>query len=308
MHAERDLTRVVRSWLQEDEHESADIVLEDVLALLDSTPQHRPWWPVRRLHQMNSIAKFAIAAAAVIVVALIGINLLPRTGGTNVGGPGATASPSPTVSPSRIPSPAPSRAIAFPSAGSLAVGRHTFTEDGVVFSLELANTKWSSSGINCSEGCTKDAGWITTGSGQTATDAWMPIWAVDGVFTDPCKQTAAPEAKTVDALATAVTQIPGTTATAPVDVTVDGHAAKYVEVTIPHTLPCAPNSFHLWYDTDGCGLGPCGRYASAVDSIVRVWVVDVDGKPFWLEGETYKGASPALGQEIKAIVDSVQFE
>ena len=36
MTAEREITRVVRSWLREDEHDSADLVLETVLARLDA--------------------------------------------------------------------------------------------------------------------------------------------------------------------------------------------------------------------------------------------------------------------------------
>jgi len=309
MTIDRDITRIVRSWLQVDEHESADRVVDNVLALLEATPQRRSWWLTRRFAQMNNSAKFAIAAAAVVVISIVGFNLLPRSSSNVGGGPGVSASPSPSASPSTAASPSSSPAIAFPAAGPLPVGRHTFTEDGIVFSLALSTTGWSSSGLNCPQGCTTNAGWIDRGNGQTPTSAWLPIWAVDGVFTDPCTQKAAPAATTVAELASAVTHIPGTTATAPKDVTVAGHAAKYVVVTIPHTLPCAPNSFHLWYDIGGCGGStPCGRYASAVDSIVRVWVVDLNGKPFWLEGETYQGASPSLGQEIQSIVDSVQFE
>ncbi len=37
-----------------------------------------PWWPARRFREMNTPFKLAIAAAAVVVVALVGINLLPR--------------------------------------------------------------------------------------------------------------------------------------------------------------------------------------------------------------------------------------
>ena len=51
MDTERDVTRIVRSWLRTDEHESADRVLDNVLALLDATPQRRSWWPARRIAQ-----------------------------------------------------------------------------------------------------------------------------------------------------------------------------------------------------------------------------------------------------------------
>ena len=42
MSTDRDTTRIVRSWLQTDEHESADRVLDAVLDQLDATPQRRP--------------------------------------------------------------------------------------------------------------------------------------------------------------------------------------------------------------------------------------------------------------------------
>ncbi len=92
MSAERDTTRIVRSWLRTDEHESADRVLDTVLALLDATPQRRSRWPARRIADMNAYAKLAIVAAAVLVVAVIGMNMLPAGGGIG-GGPAATPTP-----------------------------------------------------------------------------------------------------------------------------------------------------------------------------------------------------------------------
>ena len=80
MSADRDTTRIVRSWLRTDEHESADRILGDVLALLDATPQRRPMWPARRIADMNTFAKLATAIAAVVVAAVVGVNLLPGSG------------------------------------------------------------------------------------------------------------------------------------------------------------------------------------------------------------------------------------
>jgi hypothetical protein len=85
MTADRDTTRVVRSWLRTDEHESADRVLATVLSRLDATPQRRSMWPSRRFALMNRLVLAATAAAAVLVVAVVGYNLLPRASGP--GGP-----------------------------------------------------------------------------------------------------------------------------------------------------------------------------------------------------------------------------
>ena len=88
MSTDRDTTRIVRSWLRTDEHESADRVLDAVLDRLDTTPQRRAtWWPARRFPEMNNTAKLALGELAVVVIALLGIGfLLP--GGPSIGGPG----------------------------------------------------------------------------------------------------------------------------------------------------------------------------------------------------------------------------
>ena len=95
MSAERDVNRIVRSWLRTDEHESADTVLQTVLSKLDTTPQRRSWWPTWRSNRMNTYAKLLAAAAAVLVVAVVGYQFLPRNGG-----PGGQPTIAPTIAPS----------------------------------------------------------------------------------------------------------------------------------------------------------------------------------------------------------------
>ena len=90
MSAERDVNRIVRSWIRTEEHESADRVLQTVLSRLDATPQRRSRLPAWRTFRMSRLAILA-ATAAVLVVALVGYNLIP---GLRILGPGATPSPS----------------------------------------------------------------------------------------------------------------------------------------------------------------------------------------------------------------------
>ena len=299
MGTERDVTRIVRSWLLVDEHESADRVLDSVLSLLDTTPQRRSWWPARRITEMNTFAKLAIAAAAVVVVAVVGINLLPAIGGVGPGGPVATPSPSPSPSPSPASSLAP--AADFPPDGPLTAGRHSMTRGGVRLSIDVPASGWHSEQgffIN------KDAGVGPNGASFLFWDP-SPI----GVYADPCAHDVSPPAgpSTAD-LAAAVATLPGTDlVSGPTDVTVGGHPAKLVVVSVREDASCAAGDggFYLWYGDIASGEI---HFASALGETVRVWIVDVNGTRLVIEGESYKGSGPEIEAEIQQIIDSIQFE
>ncbi len=303
MHAERDVRRIVQSWLRTDEHESADRVLDTVLELLDTTPQRRSWWPARRITDMNNIAKLAIAAAAVVVVAVAGYNFLPARGGVG-GGPAASESPSPSPTPQASPSPSP--VAAFPPKGELAVGsRQRLTGGGVPYSLSVPTSGWTSNGE-----------WgIDKSTGVGADDAGFILWpdeAPIGVYADPCAHVQGPPIGASAArLAAAVAALPGTDlVSGPSDVTVGGYPAKLVVLTFGEDADCnadgqiSGEEFYLWYaPSDGNA-----RYATELGATIRVWIVDVDGAIVWIDGETYKGAGPEPGQDIQQIVDSIVFE
>jgi hypothetical protein len=300
MHSEPDVTRIVRSWLRTDEHESADRVLDDVLALLDTTPQRRSWWPARRISEMNTFAKLAIGAAAVVFVAVVGISLLPASGG--VGGvPAISPSPAPSPSPSPSPEPSslPSPAAVFPPAGELGIGRHSMTLVGVPFTFSVLTSGWISDG---NFDIHKDTHVAPDGAG-------FIFWVDDtptGVFVDPCHDGKGPALGSSAAdLAAAVAAVPGTDlVSGPSDVTVGGFPAKHVAITVREDVACAANNFYLWY----APTPDLARYATALGSTIRVWIIDVDGSLVWIDGETYKGAGPEPGQAIQQIIDSIKFE
>ena len=91
--SDRDVNRAIRSWLHEDRHEDVSRIAGAVLDLAETTPQRRAtWWPARRFTEMNKFVTIGLGAAAVVVVALIGVQLIgsPDPGGV---GDGATLSP-----------------------------------------------------------------------------------------------------------------------------------------------------------------------------------------------------------------------
>ncbi len=301
MSAERDMTRIVRSWLRVDEHESADRVLDNVFALLDATPQRPAWWPARRIAEMNTFAKLAIAAAAVVVVAVVGINLVPARDGVGGGGPSAPASPSPSPSPS--PSRSPSPAAAFPPEGPLAIGAHAAVYDGVPLSFSVPASGWTSDGENS----------IGKGEYGQPDYAGIDFWlnAPENVYSDPCAHTplSPPPSTTAAGLAAAVAAIPGTDlVTGPSNVDVGGRPAQHVVLTIREDLACDPHDAYLWYDESTGGATGGWRWAEGLGATYRIWTIDVDGTLVWIDAYTFKGADPEPGQEIQAIVDSIQFE
>jgi hypothetical protein len=103
MSTERDVTRIVRSWLEEGVTALPDRVLDTVLDQVPATHQRRPSRLARRTPTMNNYARLGLVAAAALAVAIGGIALLGRP--SNVG-------PSTPPTPSPIPSVSSTRAAA----------------------------------------------------------------------------------------------------------------------------------------------------------------------------------------------------
>ena len=303
MSPDRDVTRIVRSWLSEDRHEDADRVLNTVLDELDTTPQRRSWWSARRFPIMNSAMRIGLAAAAVVVVVFLGYQFLS---GPNVGGPSPvetpTLSPVPTATPEATPA-----AFVFPDPGPLAIGRHPLTIQGVPLSFSLPTSGWSVD-IN---------GFILKDTAVAADQAAFLFNSPVNIYSDPCAKTplSPPAGPSAADLAAAISTAHGTDATEPSDVTVGGRAAKYVVLTVPEDSGCFgedPIHFYLWYND--CAGNPsvnaenCYRYATAAGDTMRLWIIDVDGARLSIEAETRGAAGPEVEQEIQQIVDSIQFE
>lgn len=117
MSANHDLERRLADfYATEDPSRAPDWVLEAALAKINTTPQRRalvrmPW----RFQNMNTFAKVAVAAMAVIVVGAVGIAVLrpgqtPGVGGGQVS-PGLPSSAPPSASPSPSPFPSVSPAL-----------------------------------------------------------------------------------------------------------------------------------------------------------------------------------------------------
>ena len=232
---------------------------------------------------MNSFAKFGVAAAVVVVAALLGFNYLvaPNVGGPGLGDPSPTPTPSPTVAPT--PSPTPG----WPE-GTLEAGRHEVSHEGVTFSFEVP------------EGWRSTPSLIESGTFPTDGYRWiMYLQRFNAVAADRCTTATTVIGPSVEDLANAMTAIPGTIATDPVEATVGGLPAQMVELTLEPDVPCPLDEFWLF------GLG--SAYPGSPDSTIRVWVFELDGTRYSIFTDQV-GSDPAVGQEIIGIVESTEFD
>ena len=142
MNRSLDVDLVLREYLAESGDRAPDRVLADVAARIAHQPRRRTW----RLHGrpfMNSNAKLALAAAAIVIVAVAGYNLLPRQ--SNIGGPsippsnGVPSTPASTPDPTQAADPL---AGAWTSAPATCADQNAALQRAGYTSAELALGGW----------------------------------------------------------------------------------------------------------------------------------------------------------------------
>lgn len=312
MSTDRDVTRIVRSWLDRGVTSLPDRVLDAVLHQLPATPQRRPWWPARRFKEMSNPLRIAAGAAAVVAIAVAGINLLPKQG---VGGPGAslTSGASPTANPSPVVSASP---VALKdgalTAGTYLVNPSTHpawsacpqpttpgcsdpsAADDIRFTIDVPEGWAGVSGLNV---------WLATAKATAPSGASVGFGRGSWLHSDPCRtDTALPDVKvgpTVDDFANALADHPNLAVTAPVDVTLAGYPGKYVDLQVPPDISRCPTSYFVWEP---------GIYAQGPGQRWHLWILDVDGVRVVVQGTDYAGTSPQHQAELQEVVDSIRIE
>ena len=106
-------------------------------------------------------------------------------------------------------------------------------------------------------------------------------------------------------LATAVSRAPGTKLVkGPSDVTLGGHPAKHVVVTVRKNVGCEPGFFHTWRYVRGGSLWP----TTNVGDTIRVWIVTVNKTRLFIAAATNEQATSDLKKEIQQVVESIRFD
>lgn len=251
---------------------------------------------------MNTKIRIAMAVAAVVVLALIGVNLVPRTGG--VGGPSSTPVPTATAAPT--PSPSPTPAPSLPPSGQIAPG--TYGLDFITFTLPAG---WTLGGAGV---VIKDLG---PAKGTMVLETWQNIATV---YSDPCHwhTTATSVGPTVDEVVAAFVAQKRSTKVTPVDVTIDGYSGKQIDLMVPLNIKvttgtnevggsdvitgCDGGVYNSWTSADGGD-----RYNQGPGQHDLLDILDVNGQTRAIHRVFWQADSAADRAELQAIVDSIKI-
>jgi hypothetical protein len=246
--------------------------------------------------------RVAIGVAGALLVAVAAINLLPNTKllvpSARPAAPSQVAETRAQPTPTALAQAKPTVVLTEPDG--LKVGRNAMLRDGVSFSLELA-PGWGSFGPHHDNYITKDE---IGGQGAEAVIYWTryPF----GELAEPCvylRKRA--NARTPDELAAAVSSVPGTVLiSGPTDTAVGGRPAKHVEFTVRDDVGCDPGFFFTYRDVYGGALWP----ETFPGDTVRVWIVDLKSRLFWIQGATHTEATEQLVREMEQTIDSFRFD
>jgi hypothetical protein len=291
MNSERDTTRIVQSWLENGVTDLPDRVLDPVLDQLPTTPQRRHPWQARRFNKMNSTLKIAIAAAAVVVIGIVG---LTRLQGSSVTGVAAGPSPAPTATGAPSQSPEVTRISPLPTSG-------------VVF--EPGRYRIANLSVQVPAGWRAGDNLIAKDYGPSHGEegALFAVWQIAGTFVDPCtdhRLVRPSPGPGIEQLAVALADQPGTQAAPPRAVTVDGYPAEVVDVTVTTDIEtCGTDGFWLWASPEGDR-----RYVQGNNELNRIYVVDVHGERLTFNGRVPARTTAADRAELDAIIASIQIE
>lgn len=242
---------------------------------------------------MSIFARVAIAAAAVVAVGFAWVNFGPGLPGQG-GQPPPTQAASPTPSPRGLP--VGDREL--PLEG----GASYITQDPFLVRVTFtAPTGW--------EG--KVGAPYLAYANPTGRDApsYGVVFAIfDKVLADPCHfdqgfKEALPTSS-VDALVTALTDVPGFDASTPIDVTMDGYAGKQLTLAAPASFEgctLAPEGSIVWQ----LPLGTNSPFIAGQRS--RLWILEVDGQRLVIDLPEAPNQSAQERADAQAVFDSIRI-
>lgn len=291
MSTDRDVNRIVRSWMDEGVTQLPDRVLDAVLDQLPATPQRRSGWLARRSLLMSNPARIGLAAAAVVVLAILGYQLFIAP---NIGGPAPT--PSPTVS-EPVASPMPSTSpVAFPVGVELTPGTYVLNTFPVDVTFEVGRGWYA--------GMSTPSTAILLAPPGVEDGRVLGFFVVDNVYADPCDSVLGeldpPVGPSIDELVSALSNTQGFQATPPIDATVGSFQGKEFVLTAAESGLGCPNLLAWRADEHRRDFGP--------GETGRLLVVDADGVRLLINTMTPAQADAAIQAEVESALDSLRVQ
>lgn len=286
MSTDRDVQRIVESWLEEGVTQLPDRVLDSVLDQLPATPQRRATWRMARTSPLLKITVRLAVAAAVVLALAFGIRVLS---GPNVG---TNAEPTPTPTPGPSASPISRPGATWPlDAGTYSLPDFPL---GITFTVPPG---WHS----CSDSLVEQSVCLTPV--DSTLDVRLSFLIVEDVVADPCRPGAEPlvprVGPSVDDLVVAISNLAGFEADAPADLVVDGYAGKEFTLSAPRDPGCELKSWATADRTNGVSPG----------EVNLLQVLDVNGTRLVIAGAYYPDDPAAAGMRtaLEQIMASVQI-
>jgi hypothetical protein len=210
-----------------------------------------------------------------------------RCGGQDDGSAGTNP---PVTSPTAVPT--------LVKGDTLSSGRYALRHEGMQMTFEAEGWEAWAFGVVAPEGASPPGG------------RGLSFSLVDEVYADPCRWNRGffdpPVGPTVDDLAVALTEQPGTGASRPEPVELAGYTGEQMQLQVPRSIrldECWNTEFHLW------SARPYGgRYVQGPGQIDKLWILDVDGTPLVIDAAYFPETSSEDREELMDIVESVRIE
>jgi hypothetical protein len=306
MNRNPDVELVLREWLADDGDIAPDRILEVVADRIAGQPR-RPASRLQRRPFMNTYAKLAAAAAAILIVGIVGWQLLPGLGG--IGGRQTPTPPSsPTVGPTSTP--VATGPVALPE-GTLTAGTYRLRlleSAAMTIDATVPGGGWLGGPPNAIGG--------PTGESNGPNGVAVAFLNARTINSDPCHwdkdgSGRAPQegdievGPTVADLVQALAANPAYAATPPTDVTISGFQGKRLDLQLAGDASAcdgfeADSPVYFVFGGRGGAF-----YAKGDNNRWQVSILDVDGTRLIAVLLSYPETSAADLSAAQAIVDSV---
>jgi hypothetical protein len=295
MTRDPDLIGLVEGYLDDFEGHTPlpDASRAEIRARLPSTRQRPAWWPRWRFLEMNSASRYALGAAAAVLVAIMGFTVL--NGGTgNFGSADPTVTPDPTVT-------AEPSAFALSGQVPLAPGRYTVLTGIDMHVTAAVPDNWSAVG-----------NWAVRGPHgyESPNGMGLRFYTVGNLLNNPGSYADGlqdpPVGPTVEDLVQAIVDQEEWTSSRPTELDIGGFPAQHVRITIPEGAEFDPRddggAFYLFQD-EGAGQ----IWGLEIGQMFDVYMVDVNGERLVLDAFHYPGTSAADLAALEAVIESIEI-